>query len=432
MMTDFRIIQGILWLIKSIIVYLLYEKYFFHGNRLTVLVRILQVVLLAAASINLWTIRQFSFPFAYLFEIAVTVLFLVITNRKICDQKASVMKLIAFTALLESCFSLAIVMVTGIIQEPELGEGNTILLILSMTAIIASGWFTFSVFSKNFESASIEQLTMLVVPICSCYFFVGSVASNAPGLHTSLLVMGCSILSVAYEIWMKKYMKQARETQSREQYEAMEKHFREQKELVEQEREAYADLRHSMKDHIFIIQSLQNEGKIEQAQDYVKGISSQIDFPTDRFYCHDAILNTLLNIQKGIHPDIHYDIQICRDPEFLVSQEWTEVIFLLLNNSAEELEAHPELSGIISMSLFPSADGAQLTVWNESHCVKSLKTEKTGEGHGTGLKRAQKIAGKYGGFLTVEQSDGFMVTVVFRNPQTDRKPAALQQMKSGK
>lgn len=413
MLTPFRLVQGILWLLKAILVCALFEKCVLPGQTLSARDRTWLVAALWISAFNYWTIRSYPFAVSFLLELfATTVWFAIVLS---CREQLQnqIFRLISFCCLLESCFALPMAMIPGVIAEPFLWEGSVLLLILGMAIILLFSWISFSVFSSRFYAVSEQQLVFLAAPVCICYFFVGTSASRSPGLQSSLLVFTCSLLSLAYGLWMNEKLKRTGEFVTIHQYQTAADHLQKQKELIEQEREAYSGLRHAMKDHLLIVQSLQKQHRLEEAMDYMKHITEQVSYPVDRYYCSDAVLNSLLNIHTQQHPDLHYDIQIRPDPDLSVPRDWIEILFLLLNNSAEELERHPELTRLIAFSLTSQEGQTELKVWNASSALKDLHSEKAEESHGIGMPRVKQIASRCQATLQICQENGFEVRILF-------------------
>lgn len=174
-------------------------------------------------------------------------------------------------------------------------------------------------------------------------------------------------------------------------------------------------IRHDIKNHFLMIQSLCSEQKYTELSTYINQLSESASADHARIYCSNVYLNTLLNSKAEQHKDIQFSILLLSLPSAVESIDLCIMIANLLDNAIKEIDSHPGLSKYISLKMYAKGSFHFIIVQNPLSHNKTLRTEKSDLlNHGLGLSIVQEIADKYNGVLFIQQEDLFTVTVMFQ------------------
>lgn len=174
------------------------------------------------------------------------------------------------------------------------------------------------------------------------------------------------------------------------------------------------NIRHDMKNHLTVIQSLCSEHKFQEVTFYINQLTESINVNQNRIYCDNVYLNTILNSKVKQHKDIHFSILILSLPHEIESIDLCILIANLLDNAITELGNHTELKKNITLKIYGKGNFQFIIVQNPLSQIKNLITEKADiSKHGLGLSIVQGIVDKYNGQFLIQQEDLFTITIMF-------------------
>lgn len=175
-------------------------------------------------------------------------------------------------------------------------------------------------------------------------------------------------------------------------------------------------IRHDIKNHFLMIQSLCSEQKYTELSVYINQLSESASADHARIYCSNVYLNTLLNSKAEQHKDIQFSILLLSLPSAVESIDLCIMIANLLDNAIKEIDTHTELSRNIILKMYAKGNFQFIVIQNPLSHNKTLRTEKSDSlNHGLGLSIVQEIVDKYNGNLLITQNDLFTVTIMFEN-----------------
>lgn len=184
--------------------------------------------------------------------------------------------------------------------------------------------------------------------------------------------------------------------------------------MIENEK-ALQEIRHDLKNHLIIIQSLNNEKNYTELSNYLNKINPIFNKVQPKIYCENIYLNTLLNEKIAEYKNIEFNISI--SPGYCDNFEDLDLCILvsnLLDNAIEELSKHLDLEQTIHLTMYQKNNFKILAIRNPLSCYKTLQTEKKeAQDHGFGLSIIENIVNKYNGNYTIIQEDYFEVKIVF-------------------
>ena len=174
------------------------------------------------------------------------------------------------------------------------------------------------------------------------------------------------------------------------------------------------NIRHDMKNHLTVIQSLCSEKKFEEISFYINQLTDSINVNQNRIYCENVYLNTILNSKAEQHRDIHFSFLILSFPHEIESIDLCILVANLLDNAITELDNHTELKKNIALKIYGKGNFQFIVIQNPLSQNKNLITEKSDiSNHGLGLSIVQGIVDKYKGRLLIQQEELFTVTIMF-------------------
>lgn len=170
-------------------------------------------------------------------------------------------------------------------------------------------------------------------------------------------------------------------------------------------------LRHDMKNHFLIIQSMLKQKEYEKANDYIKNLISQDDAIIPAIHTRNSLVNMILNSKLGeiekskIHLNLEIDV-----PEHLplLDNELNSVLANILDNALAALKELPPTSkSFFSLKMHIKNNFLYISSKNTySPAKKTLESSSELTQHrGYGLKIIEKIAKKHNGFMTINKED---------------------------
>lgn len=184
--------------------------------------------------------------------------------------------------------------------------------------------------------------------------------------------------------------------------------------LMIKNEESLRHMRHDLKNHLIVIQSLNENGNQKELSNYLNKIMKHFNNPQPKIYCQNLYLNTLINSKINEFPSIHFNIFITSDlTDFIDEMDLTILVSNLLDNAITEIIQHPKLKKEIELKMYEKNAFQIITIENPLSQQKSLETEKTDSSmHGLGLNIIQNIVNKYDGKMNINQSDSFKVSIL--------------------
>lgn len=171
-------------------------------------------------------------------------------------------------------------------------------------------------------------------------------------------------------------------------------------------------IKHDIRNHMEIMDSLIAQGKTREAQEYSKSLSETVEKFDFAIKTGNPVTDVVLHEKretasgKGIHfsADFHYPVG-CGVNAFDVS--------VVLSNALSNAIEATETGGFVSVSSFRNKNVYLITVENsfrgrldidkESGLPKTKKSNK--KAHGFGLQNIKSVAAKYYGDVLIEQKD---------------------------
>lgn len=177
-------------------------------------------------------------------------------------------------------------------------------------------------------------------------------------------------------------------------------------------------LRHDLKNHMNIIDSLSSNGDIEEVRKYITSMKDSVE-SASYIYTKNQVLDSIINIKarKARNNNIHFTVKAEENMDIQINpMDMVTILSNALDNAIEgshhindafiEVDVH-ENNGFIVMSVKNPADEPILS-------DGGYKTSKADDkNHGLGLKSMQKVIKKYNGDMRAEYTDGIFNLDIF-------------------
>lgn len=173
------------------------------------------------------------------------------------------------------------------------------------------------------------------------------------------------------------------------------------------------EFRHDYKNHLIVMNSYLDNGKTEEAREYLEGLNESISEPLRRIstgsFVVDAVINNKVHYAQGKDIAVSFSGNV---PEIGVSPQDLCLIFSnLIDNAVEACEKvsenkYVDIEADIRQSFFVlsiSNPCASAPV-KRNGAIRTTKKDKSL--HGIGLKNVSVTAEKYGGALVTDYSNG--------------------------
>ena len=199
--------------------------------------------------------------------------------------------------------------------------------------------------------------------------------------------------------------------------------YEKQKELekeVKKIQEQMRLLKHDMKNHILVIAGFLEQGKEEEAKQYVSDILDKLNKMYTYVNVGNALLNYIINskLSKAKELGIEIKAQI-ENLEFayMDSMDFSALLNNVLDNAIEAVVLAPKKYmevKILSVKGFDTICVKNTVASSVLANNPELETTKEDEGHGYGLKQIKGIVEKYDGMMDIEEENGvFVVNMMF-------------------
>lgn len=402
-----RYVQMLAWIIKSTSTYfLLKEACRFQERRLWMIV--IRVLMNAMFSLSIWTIHSYPFLIGWLMQIFWDMVMISDLRRK--ESKGVIFwRHLVYVATIESSWLLATCLFGGWTFSLFSVEGNPIYALLGMIcSIFVSGlqFWPMMRFNKNGFNRKISLLVigMMTLNVLSVQIF-DTIGINSIYFYL-VIVLYSFLLIIAMQFLINKEQLQKKEAE----LQATEQAIANANVKIEDQSNQLREIRHSLKDHMRIIQLLNRQNRNEEVDKYLSGLIGECNVSHFTFYCQDIVLNALFNQMVATHTKIHFDLLVDSKID-KIPNEFVEAIFLAIDNAIDELDRHQDLPKTITVMLRQDQGKVIGTIRNPLFSVKSLRTEKTGQDHGIGLSRMKKLLNDLDGTIQIDQDKQFVLTM---------------------
>lgn len=221
-------------------------------------------------------------------------------------------------------------------------------------------------------------------------------------------------------LFYSKYMGEQRQRLALEMKEQM--IDREYDLMVRQQREQ-EELSHDMKNHLLVLSSMIGEGRIQEAETYLERMGEPLLQLEMMVWTGNPVLDVLLNNARSsaAKRKIRFTIQADALPlEGMEDRDICSLFSNLLDNAVEAAEKVEDEKRWISVKMRKAGEMIFIELSNSMAGSPSVKdnrlvtTKREGNGHGLGLKSAERVVERHGGNLICEYGDGeFTVFVTF-------------------
>ena len=181
-------------------------------------------------------------------------------------------------------------------------------------------------------------------------------------------------------------------------------------------REELMKIRHDLRNQLSYTQALLNDGKYEEANDYIQSLINQKEEYLYSFSCSNLMVSGIVNLEltkaKIDNKKIKFKVVVPPHLPFEDS-DLLSLITNIVDNSLENFVPQNE-EDFINVAIVTQQDYLRITAFNsvEINQIKgkpSLKTTKNGKAHGYGTKIIKNIAKKYEGYASFTVEDNQFV-----------------------
>ena len=183
-----------------------------------------------------------------------------------------------------------------------------------------------------------------------------------------------------------------------------------------QNREELMKIRHDLRNQLSYTQVLLNDGKYEEANNYIKSLIDQKEEYLYSFSCSNLVVSGIVNLEltkaKIANKKINFKVVVPPKLPFEDS-DLLSLITNIVDNSIENFVPQDK-NDAINVTIVTQQDYLRITAFNsvDEASLKgkpTLKTTKKNRGHGYGTKIIKNIAKKYEGYVTFAFEDNKFV-----------------------
>lgn len=154
-------------------------------------------------------------------------------------------------------------------------------------------------------------------------------------------------------------------------------------------------IKHDMKGHLAIIQSMH---ELSEIKEYVHSILTDIEDISDhRFYTGNNAIDIILMLKEKQYSYIHYKYNINFKEIHIDIKDLASVLFNLIDNASQNISSQDRN---VYISIIQSEASLSIMVINTVEKPLNLISKK-GKGHGYGLTIVESIAEKYNGDFSI-------------------------------
>ena len=172
--------------------------------------------------------------------------------------------------------------------------------------------------------------------------------------------------------------------------------------------------RHDMNNHMLCIDSLLQDGNIDEARKYISSLAvifrSQSRVEYGENYILGALLNEKIGKAEGMNTDVTKKIDIKRKLN-IENTDWCTLLGNALDNALEALEKVEEKERTLQVFMKNDKDMLSVRITNSINETlipegESFRTtKKDASHHGLGLNNIRKCVKKYGGEMRLETDE---------------------------
>lgn len=313
--------------------------------------------------------------------------------------------------------------VLGVLLVSDYEEGkpiNPVCQLIAVFTLFICELLAEKIIKPNRKEESAQNMTLLLVPVCSVLVNVILMYSNSI-TDEGLIVVNLGFLLINFltfylydmlsEALYQKYKNVALQQQIQS--------YSNQMKVVMKSEEKVKGLRHDIKHHMNEIKLMASQGKNGDIQKYIDSMQEYMSNPEELVKSGnwevDSILNYMLQQAKTELNSVQVNVEL---PETLKYSFDMNVVFgNLLENAIEgarrtkEKQMNVDISfqkGVLRIEIENSYDGKL-----EKGEDKLLTTKVDKELHGIGLSNVKKVVEKYQGIMEIYPKKGsFCITVI--------------------
>ena len=180
-----------------------------------------------------------------------------------------------------------------------------------------------------------------------------------------------------------------------------------------QNREELMKIRHDLQNQLSYMSVLLNDGKYDEAKQYIQSLTEQKEEYLYSFSCSNLVISGIVNLEltkaKIANKKVKFKVVVPPKLPFEDS-ELLSLITNIVDNSIENFMPIDK-KDMINVSIVTQQDYLRILCMNSvpAESIKgkpSLKTTKSGKAHGYGTKIIKNIVKKYEGYVTFDYEDG--------------------------
>ena len=187
-------------------------------------------------------------------------------------------------------------------------------------------------------------------------------------------------------------------------------------EIDAQNREELMKIRHDLQNQLSYMSVLLNEGKYEEAKQYIQSLTEQKEEYLYSFSCSNLVISGIVNLEltKAKIADKKIRFKVVVPPKLpFEDSDLLSLITNVVDNSIENFVPAND-KDLISVSIVTQQDYLRIVCLNSVNqsSIKgkpTLKTTKKNRGHGYGTKIIKNIVKKYQGYVTFTYEEGKFV-----------------------
>ena len=260
----------------------------------------------------------------------------------------------------------------------------------------------------------IEQLRFAVIPILGYGFdyitrvYTDWLQEGAP-VVVEFMFFICSMVYLVIVIYSSKAEKERNHMQQKQEYLNFQvtQSIREIENLRKSQEKA-SIYRHDLRHHMLYISSCIENGNMEQAQDYIQEVCSEIEASKVKVYCENEAINLILSafVAKAEEHDITMEVKLAISAKIAIAE--SDLCVLLSNALENALFACKKLKeneGIGAIEVLGFEKNKKIFFEVINTCDGKVKfynglpiTEEAG--HGIGIRSICAIVEKYNGIYT--------------------------------
>lgn len=349
------------------------------------------------------------------------ILVVILSVIGIWNVKSLLLSIITFVCICEldffvSAFMKLIPEGAGFISRDNLLAGFISLVVITIVAVICK-WNDISFYKKNLRYRKefvVIEIIVLFINLGIMGTFFGVLSENSVGSYGNILLIMIMMLSMLLSIiTLIFYMAIANAREYRMIHEVNQRQLEGQKRHYEQLRELDREtrkFRHDLKNHFFVLAGFLQEGKQEQAKNYLEEMTGQFSEVQKVISTGSDIMDSILNdkFRECEEKKIFMKVEgILHAPLLISDYDICTILVNALDNAVEACEHMTREQKWVKVSIGMYQDYLHLIVRNSYEGEMRLKTRKRDRhNHGFGLENLQESVKKNAGKVKMSAEDG--------------------------